>query len=377
MKILHVISNLEVGGAQRVRLELVRRMLAHGDDDQEHLIVYFHDGPMRKKFENLGIKTEHVPVSFWNGGWSAWCRLSEIVNDFAPNLLHSQLWLANVFARLLAYKKGLPVICDLHSMAEVNGFWKNLFERFFPIGANAFVAVSDAVANDFAKKFGIQSIVIKNGVDSSKFRFSFAAREELRAELNIPENAFVVGAVGRFDAIKKFDNLIHAYALMLDKMQAEKQPLKDNCYLVLVGEGKLKPNLQLLAKELGLSDRVIFSSSLRSMYRYYSIFDCLAISSRSEGLSVAMLEALFSGLQVVCTAPAAQHDVIVQGKNGFLVPFGEYQIMADCLYKIATQFDAEFIERPSRINYEFDVATMAKRYQQLYLDVLKNFAGAK
>ena len=377
MKILHVISNLEIGGAQRVRLELVRRMLITGDVAQEHRIVYFQDGPIHKKFETLGIKTHHVPLKLWNLGIPAWCQLQKIVADFSPSILHSQLWAANVVARMLAHHNGLPVICDLHNMPEVNGHAKNLLERFFPLPASAFVAVSDAVAAAHQKHLGINSIVIKNGVDANKFRFSFAAREELRTELNISDNCFVVGAVGRLDEVKSFDNLLKAYAAMLAKMRACDHPLQYNCRLVIVGNGPLKRKLQLLAEELGIIQNLIFASANRSMYRYYSLFDCLAISSRSEGLSVAMLEALFSGLQVVCTMPAAQHDIIVDGQNGFLVPFADHKAMAYALLKIADNFDAEFQARPARIDNNFEVSNMASRYQQLYFDVLAGLAGAK
>lgn len=381
MKILHIISSLEIGGAQRVRLELLRKLISQDHAARDHILLYFNDGPMREKFENIGVKTFRVNGKFLTYGWGAISLIKKIIASFKPDIIHSQLWAANIFARLAARESQTPVICDLHCMPEVQGFWRNLLERFLPIQPACYVAVSDGIAEAFTKKFSLPLrnpsapqtgalIVIKNGVDAHKFRFSFATRENFRETFEIENDCFVVGSVGRLEPVKSFDNLIQAFAEFFKQIKArlsQTNPLEEpNLKLIIVGEGSQKNFLRGLVKSSGLAQKIIITKPTKSISRFYSLFDCFAISSKSEGLSVALLEALFAGLTVVTTTQTPEHEAVVHEKNGLLVPFADKEAMVKAFIAMYEKFNPEFQERPSLADPEFEISCMTSKYQSLY-----------
>lgn len=387
MKVVHLVTSLEVGGAQRVRLELVRKLIEMGHDPDDHLLAYFKSGPMKKKFENIGVETHKLSGSFFRYGPAAFMDLKSLIRSFKPDIVHSQLWMANLFAKLACTSPEIKLICDLHCMPSTQGFFKTFCDRFLPVNADRYVAVCRAVADAFKKCWPLakigdgkaatgKTVVIKNGVDSNKFKFSFGAREDLREFLRIDEDCFVLGGVGRLEKEKSFDYLIKAFKKFCQKVEEGQKPgnliTVDDLRLVIVGNGSQEGDLKRLANSLGLSEKVIFSSTTHGMYKYYSLFDCMAISSKAEGLSVALLEGLFSGLPVISVSGKGdEHEVIKDGENGHLVGFGKTDEVAEKVYQVFKKFDPEFRERPSLIGQEFEVETMAKKYQTLYKEVLE------
>lgn len=386
MRILHITSNLEIGGAQRVRLELLRKLIAIDHEPKNHMLAYFIDGPMREKFENIGVKTVQISGEFFTYGPASLKFLRKVIKEFKPDIIHSQLWAANIFARLAALNTNIPVICDLHNMPEVQGFWRNLFEHLFLIKPTRYVAVSDGIAKAYMQKFGLKEfnqksavagsvVTIKNGVDANKFRFSFAARENLRETFDIDSDYFVIGAVGRLESVKSFDNLIQAFAMFYE--QIKQRLIAKNLHeeplvrLVIVGDGSQKQMLRGLAKSHNLGKKIIITTPTKSISRFYSLFDCLAISSRSEGLSVALLEALFAGLKVITTSPSNMHEVVVQDKNGYIVSFNDQAAMVKIFMELFENFNPDFLERPSLASSDFEILNMSKSYQALYRQILQ------
>lgn len=384
MKVIHLISNLEIGGAQRVRLELIRKFLDMGCKPENHILAYFHDGPMRKKFENIGIRTYKLVDGLFKYSPSSIFSINRLIEREKPDIVHSQLWISNFFARIACVKNKIPLICDLHCMPGVQGFFRNILDRIAPFKASRYVAVSRGIGRAF-KYLGAARLadnlrpetgsiaVIENGVDSTKFRFSFVDRDFLRKDLGIDKKAFVVGAVGRIEAVKSFDHLIRAFKRFHDICVSKRFfGRASDVKLVIVGFGNEELAMRQLVANLGLKRNVIFRSTTHGMYKFYSLFDCLAITSRSEGLSVAMLEALFSGLPIVTTGDEnCEHEVIKDGLNGFVFNYGDQEAMVEKLLKILHEFNPDFTQRPSLVDSHFDIGRVAKEYRNLYREVLE------
>lgn len=384
MKVVHLISNLEIGGAQRVRLELIRKFIEMGCKPENHILAYFHDGPMRKKFENIGIRTKKLVDGLLKYSPSAVFSINRLIEAEKPDIIHSQLWVSNFFARIACSNQKIPVICDLHCMPSVQGFFRNILDRIVPFKASRYVAVSEGIGRAF-KYLGAARLVnnsrpevgsisvIQNGVDSTKFRFSFADRDFLRKDLGIDKKTFVVGAVGRIETVKSFDHLIRAFKKFHDICVSKRFfNQASDVKLVIVGFGQEEQAMRQLVANLGLKRNVIFRSTTHGMYKFYSIFDCLAITSRSEGLSVAMLEALFSGLPIVTTGDSnGEHEVIKDGLNGFVFDYGNETAMVEKLLKIFHEFNPDFTQRPSLIDSHFDIGRVAKEYRNLYREVIE------
>ncbi len=382
MKVVHLISNLEIGGAQRVRLELLRKFFEMGCKPENHVLAYFQDGPMRKKFENIGVRTKQLVGGVFRFSPLMIFSIKRLIEEEKPDVVHSQLWSTNFCAKIACRSAKIPLICDLHCMPNVQGFFKNVLDRIIPFKASRYVAVSQGIGKAF-KFLGAKSClsdglkpnlgaisVIQNGVDSTKFRFSFADRDFLRKELSIDKNSFVIGAVGRIEAVKSFDILIRAFKRFYDIVKSQNQPR--DVKLVIVGYGNQEDSMRQLVTNLGLKRNVIFRSTTHGMYKFYSTFDCLAITSRSEGLSIAMLEALFSGLEIVTTGDKnCEHEIIKDGLNGYVFNYGDETALVEIFLELLGKFNPDFLQRPSLIDAHFDIGRVASQYRNLYREVIE------
>jgi glycosyltransferase involved in cell wall biosynthesis len=162
--------------------------------------------------------------------------------------------------------------------------------------------------------------------------------------LGIPDSAFVIGTVGRLAHVKGCDRLIAAFAalnrlqlfgcrvpqLLSESPKASISPplttqQRDNLttYLLLTGSGPELEALQRQARELGVSDRVIFAGYQADPTPYLAAMDLFVLPSRSEGLSIALLEAMSAGVPVAVTDVGASREVIEDGKCGAVLPEDE------------------------------------------------------
>jgi glycosyltransferase involved in cell wall biosynthesis len=187
---------------------------------------------------------------------------------------------------------------------------------------SAVVAVSSSTRDALlALGSGAESItLIRNGVDAS--RFSPGRSEELRAELLLQADELLVGAVGNIRAPKSYEVLLKAAALVLAQIP--------QCHFVIVGEGDeaaMQPLLRLRAS-LGIDERCHFLGFRRCTPALFRNFDVFVSSSRSEGLSLAFLEAMATGLPVVATRSGGPEEVIEPGQSGILVPIEDPAALA-------------------------------------------------
>lgn len=151
-----------------------------------------------------------------------------------------------------------------------------------------------------------------------------SAGAELRRELGIPREAFVLIYAAEFSKRKSQSVLIRAM-----------ERLPENAYLVLAGKGDLLEACRELARPLG--GRVIFPGHLQNMGGAYRMADAALSSSRSEGLPFNVMEAMYAGLPVVASAVKGNADLIDDGKTGFLYPYGSAE---DCAAAVKKLMDA-------------------------------------
>lgn len=375
MKILHIISSLKIGGAEIALCNLLEK-LSH--QKFEHHVAYFHNGPCEQKLRDLGIRTYPIQGLLHRYDFRAFWQLNQLIKQIDPDIIHSSLWAANVMGRMLAWHHKLPIICDLHGNSKDEGKIRNMFDRLtLPLATNV-IAVADSVYDAY-KEHIIGSrvhllyklIVIKNGIDARTLRTKAAEISLTRTDLGIPKNAFVIGSVGRLELIKSYDVLLQAFALLYNKSNDLQRPL----VLCLVGDGSQADYLKKLARGLGVSHAVIFMGSQANAYHYNRLFDCFALSSQSEGLSLALLEALCFSLPIVTTHTTPKHDVITHNVHGFLVPPNNPQILADYLHKL--YYNSELAQSMQRANAEligasFDLEGVAQQYAQLYRQLIKS-----
>src|SRR4051794_11952122 len=151
-------------------------------------------------------------------------------------------------------------------------------------------------------------------------------RPEARARWGIPEDAFVVSAIGRLSTEKRFDLYLEVCAALAKHLP--------NATFMLVGGGKQEANLRALAAGLGLGDRLIFTGLTREMSSVYAATDLVMITSDTEGVPHVLLEAMAQGIPVVSTAVGGIPELICSGESGLLVEPGDRQALVDAVLRI-------------------------------------------
>ncbi|MBU1008007.1 glycosyltransferase [Candidatus Dependentiae bacterium] len=341
MKILHVITSLKIGGAEVALHNLLESWQSQHDRKHDHAVIFIYGGPFVEKIRALG-----VPVYYLKGLISpydllSFYRLFTLVKTIKPDVIHSALWSANIMARIVSWWYKIPVICDLHGDCAYHGAIRNFFERATLFVPARFVAVAHSVERSFVQQFCTNknvlrnTIVIQNGIDSEKLRQKARLGPLSRQTLGFSDSDFVIGSVGRLHAIKRYDLLIRSFA------QFSKIVISSGWMrmprLCLVGDGPERLSLEKAAHECSVSKQVFFAGAKEDAYRYYNLFDCFALSSQTEGLSIALLEALSFFLPVIITHNSLLHDVITDGIHGILLPVNSFN-GASLESKIASAF---------------------------------------
>ena len=136
-----------------------------------------------------------------------------------------------------------------------------------------------------------------------------------------------MGYVGRFAAIKDLPTLVRAFAVARRHVP--------NVWLVLAGDGSGRPDLEALARELELGDRVRFIGWNEDLPRLYATLDLCVLSSLNEGTPVAIIEAMAAGKPVAATAVGGVADVVRDGETGLLVPPRDIEALAGAIVRLA------------------------------------------
>ena len=383
MKIFHVITSLKIGGAESALLNFLQKSI---NDNNEHIIAYFYPGPNLEKIKQLGFKTYHIKGLFWKYDLFAYQRLKTIIKNNNPDIIHSALWSANLFSKLIAKSLDIPIVCDLHSNFLYDGKIRRLIENLILFKANKYVAVSKSVKEGFLSAFKKQAnklepkiVVIPNVIDVSDAK---KHKQTLtREDIGFDSDDFVVGAVGRLEKIKSYDLLIKSFVTVCNKIKninslnKQKTNYLKPIKLCIVGEGSQKSDLVRLVKKLSLEDNVLFVGMRSDVYNFYSLFDCLAISSQSEGLSIALLEALSFSLPIISTSQTKQHDILIDNINGLIVPSRDQNRLALAIEKLYLnpEICAKMrVANKQLVDNTFSIDRLVHEYNFLYESLVNN-----
>ncbi|MFJ8631551.1 glycosyltransferase [Streptomyces sp. NPDC093568] len=311
MKALHVITGLGVGGAEQQLRLLLRHLPARCD-----VVTLTNPGPVAAGLTADGVQVTHLGMT-GNRDLGALPRLTRLIRDGGYDLVHTHLYRACLYGRLAARLAGVTaVVATEHSIGatRLEGRPRTAGVRGLYLAGERLghttVAVSPTVAERL-RHWGVpgQRIrVIPNGIDAPRFRYDEALRKEARAVHGLPQNAFVVGGVGRLTPGKRFDLLLRALAL-----------LPGDVWLLLVGGGPEETVLLRTARDLGVADRVVLTGErpylpgpgdrAPGLVALLSAMDALASPSPEESFGLAVVEALAAGLPVLYASCPAVEDL--------------------------------------------------------------------
>lgn len=204
--------------------------------------------------------------------------------------------------------------------------------------------------------------VVDNGVDTTRFRpVAPAEVTERRRLAGLPENGFLVGAVGRLAHVKNYPLLLRAVA----QARAAGVPVT----AALVGDGEDRDTLEALVDTLELRSSVVFLGWRRDVADLVGLFDALAITSFSEALPLAVLEAMAAGVPVVSTTVGEIPRVLDDGAAGVLVPNDDVDAFTGGLTRLATDAEGRRVlgaRARDRVVERYSLDAMVDAYQSLY-----------
>lgn len=292
--------------------------------------------------------------------------VARVIRDLDADLVHCHMPLASVVGRLAGRIAHVPVISTEH----------NVLERYHPAtrvatlatwGMQAHViAVSQEVARSIARhgRSRVPVTVVPNGV--SLERFPGPGDPVLaRREVGLPELSPVVGTIAVFRSQKRLDLWLAAAARIARSLPEAR--------FLLVGDGPLRGVVEREIERLGLGERVTLTGLQADVRPFLRAMDVYMVSSDFEGLPVALLEAMATGIVPVSTAVGGIGEVISKGP-GVLVPRGDVEGLSRGVLQILGQSPAlrqQMSARArARVEAEFGTDRMMRRIEAVYREVL-------
>jgi glycosyltransferase involved in cell wall biosynthesis len=208
-----------------------------------------------------------------------------------------------------------------------------------------------------------QYVAVPSGVPTAAIGARAATRAAARTRLGISRDAFVVAALGRFVSVKGFDVLVAASPNVVAAVP--------ETHLLLIGDGPERPQLERLAAELGVADRLHVTGASSDVWSYLPAADVMAAPSRNEGMGRAIVEALALRIPVVGTAVGGIPAVIVDGECGRVVPPEDPVALADALVALGrdpvlrAKFAAAAVARAEAFSTDVANARMLAVYASL------------
>lgn len=324
--LLHLITELSIGGAQMVLLRLLNNM-----DRQRYqptvACLYNGDGIVAQQIRDLGIRVVDLEMrSKWR--MDAFARFWALLRQQRPTILHTWMFHANIPGRLLGRAARVPVIIGSeHTMGQESQFrqWINRWSGPLTDGV---ICVSEQVRAFAEQQIGLppqKLTVIPNGIELQRFD-RLPSQAEVRRRFGLPQTSTVMGAIGRPRPVKGYRYLIDAFAQLA--------PAHPALTLLLVGNGPERAALTEQARQKGLVDRAFFLDDQTDIPALLPALDLLVAPSLWEGMPMVVLEAMAARLPVVATRVGGTPDVVADGETGLLVAPSDAMQLAQSIERL-------------------------------------------
>jgi len=367
LRILLLVSDLGVGGAERQLVELARALDRRRF---EPIVATLYGGRLDVELAG-GDGTRLVCLERRNKyDFTTVLKLARFLRRERVHVIHPFLPVGTFFgftAALLA-RTPIKIAAERGGVAagpdpgvrDPYGAAHYFLMRFADIVVpNSESGADDVVAHGVPRD---RIRVIYNGVNPDRIAVTNDEIAATRRKLGLPANAPVVGIVARLDPMKDHETFLRAAARVRDALP--------EAYFVVVGDGPLRAPLEALSRDLGLGDRAIFAGSDVRVAPYIGCFDVAVLSSyEKEGCSNFILEAMGLGKPVVCTTAGGNPELVEEGQTGHLVPIKDADCLAQRMLSVLSDpRRARAMGRRGREAFErrFALERMVHEYESLY-----------
>ena len=298
-------------------------------------------------------------------------RLGRLFRKVGVDLIHAHQCTAWFYAALAQYfHRKTPLLLEEHGrfFPEVDRPLRRFVNRtLIRPQTQRFVAVSADVRERLVRYEGLDRRkieVVYNGVPAMP-SIPASTRDRLRAEFGFRPDDFVIGTIGRFDPIKDLGMLVGGLAAAYQR--------DPRIAGLLVGDGPERASIATLVERSGLADRVCMTGFRNDACKLAQCMDLFALTSVSEGTSMALLEAMAAGVPVVVTAVGGNPELVIEGQTGWVVASGNTRALTAAMLDAAA--DAAVRNRyaaAGRLRYAelFTVERMVERYRGIYRSMI-------
>ncbi len=373
IRIAHIVISLDIGGLERIVADLVR--VGRSLNQNLSVICLEKPGTLAAQVEALGVPVlcacKPPGLRLATIG-----RVRELLRVLKPDVVHTHQIGALIYAGPAARREGVPVVVHTEHTNTIarhrslnRQFRTRLLWGLAGSYAARFFCVSDDIA-DAVRAYrtvpGRKVVVVPNGIDTAAFATK-ADCESMRRDLGSPPGVPVIGTVGRLNEVKSQDLLIRSFAEISNH--------NPKPHLLLVGDGPERNPLQQLAENLGIADRVHFAGYQPRPERFLHDMAIFALTSRHEGMPLAILEAWAAGLPVVASRVGGVPRMVTQGQTGLLFDSGDEAALRELMIRLLRSPDeARRLGEAGRefVRSRFDLRVMAETYEQHYRNLLRS-----
>jgi sugar transferase (PEP-CTERM/EpsH1 system associated) len=358
---MQVVFSLEVGGLENLVLTLVGKL----NKTKYNISVcsLSAEGKLEDKFNDMGVPVYHVKKRA-GIDYSLSFRLAGLFMTNRIDVIHSHNpspWLYGCPAAKISGVKA--VVHTEHSHLDISQAGLMKVERILSKFTDKIISDAHPVTRFLIEKQMIPSSKIEtifNGIDIDRFDANFD-KQEIRSRLGISSESLVLGCIARLEAVKDHVTLLESFSIVSNKFP--------KAILVLVGDGSQKEKLKEKSATLGIREKVLFLGTRMDAQEVIQIFDIFVLSSLSEGLSIALLEAMAARKPIVATNVGGNPDIVLDGETGFLVPSQDKHSLSEKLLSLLSDRNMMSVmggKGFARVENNFNIKNMVKDYERVY-----------
>jgi glycosyltransferase involved in cell wall biosynthesis len=369
-KIVFLSTSLNFGGAETQLTHLASRLKAR--DWQVSIISITPPLSFVEELQEIGVSVNSLGITRKNPGAiiKGYLKMVRMLRLLRPHILHCHMVHANLLGRTARLSCNAPVlISTVHNIYE-GGRIREIAYRITDPLTDLTTFVSGAAAERYVGIGAVSKnkpwVVVPNGVDMNEFIPNPEMRASLRRNLGI-DDRFVWLAVGRLEEQKNYPNVIRAFAEVIQGYP--------NAALLIVGDGNLRSELELLTERLGLNNSIHFLGVRRDVPGLMNAADAHVLSSDWEGMPMVLLEASASGLPIIATDVGGNREIVLDGNSGILVAPRDSDALSNAMRRMISLPVIELRRMGeagrNQVKQQYDIEHVVDVWEGLYTKLLR------
>lgn len=364
MKVLEVIRQGQIGGGESHLYDLIYFL---DKNRYEPVCLSFSDGEMVTKLKQMGIRC-HVIETQKPFDLQVQKQVKQLIQDEEIQIVHAHGSRAASNVLYTIKQMHIPFIYTVHgwSFHDDQSFWvrklRSWSEKLICHYANDVICVSQSNADTGRDVFGLRSAhVIENGINLDRFN-PVSQFKDLRREFGFSDSDFVIGFVARCTLQKNPVDFLKAIKIAHERNNRIKG--------LFVGEGDMDAEVDSFIEDNQMHNYVFRSVFRTDVPDVLHCMDVYCLPSLWEGLSIALLEAMAMGKAIIATPTDGTKELIVDGKNGLVVPFNDVQAIVDAISGFCKDRDLlSYCSKEARkvVEKRFNAQRVAESVSEIYM----------